>query len=504
MGPVPPIAIAALAVVGALVLVALLYAQNYVKVPPNMVAVFTGRGRQKIVRGGARFKMPIIERVDFMSLEPFNVEVSVTNVYSTNGVPVNVTGVGLIRFGSEDGMIATAVERFLTSRRESLGDQVREILSGNMRSIVSQMTVEELNSNRDELRRRVLEEAAEAFKPIGMQLDVLTIQNISDNNGYLDALGQTRIAEVKRDAEIGQAEAKRDAMIKSAAADQEGKTAEAQAATQIAEAERTRDIELARYSAEVERGRATAAQAGPLAEAEARRAVVIAEANVRQEQEKAGIEVERQRALRAREAAQADTIVPAEAEREAAILRAEGVRQAAILEAEAEAEARRLEGDSEAHARKAQAQALKEEMVARAEGERATLEAQAAGQKDLAEALNAFTSQAMQLQLIPQVITQLPQVAQSVTSAIGQIDKLVVVDNGGGNGEGGDTITKLTGIAPAAIAAVMETIRATTGVDLQGVINTDSSQQVSTNGSPAVSQRPVTASLSPDGATAAE
>lgn len=503
MGPVPPIAIAALAVVGALVLVALLYAKNYVKVPPNEVAVFTGRGKH-IVTGGARFKMPIIERVDFMSLEPFNVEVRVENVYSETMVPVNVTGVGLVRFDSREEMIATAVERFLTSDRDELHRQVTEILAGSMRSIVSQMTVEDLNSRRDEFTRNVITEAESGFKPIGMQLDVLIVQNISDGNGYLDALGQKRIAEVKRDAEIGQAEATRDAMISSAAAEREGRTAQAEATTHIAQAERTRDIELARYSAEVERGRATAAQAGPLAEAEARRAVVIAEATVKQEEEKAGIEVERQRALRAREAAQADTIVPAEAEREAAILRAEGVRQATILEAEAEAETRRLQGDSEAHARKAQAQALKEEMVARADGERATLEAQAAGQRDLAEALNAFTPQAMQLQLVPQVITQLPQVTQSVTSAIGQIDKLVVVDNGGGNGEGGDTITKLTGIAPAAIAAVMETIRATTGVDLQGVINTSTPQEASTNGTPAVSQRPVTASLSPDSATAAE
>ena len=95
-----PVIIAVAAVVVALFLVTLLYARNYVKVPPNMVAVFTGRGRPKIVRGGARFRVPVLERVDFMSLEPFNIQVSVGNAISSNGVGIAVDVVALIRFGS--------------------------------------------------------------------------------------------------------------------------------------------------------------------------------------------------------------------------------------------------------------------------------------------------------------------------------------------------------------------------------------------------------------------
>ncbi|WP_255794425.1 SPFH domain-containing protein, partial [Mycobacteroides abscessus] len=87
------IAIAALVLFVALPLI---YVRNYVKVPPNEVAVFTGRGQPKVVRGGARFKMPGIERVDIMSLEPFNVNINLQNALSNNGVPVNVEAVGLV------------------------------------------------------------------------------------------------------------------------------------------------------------------------------------------------------------------------------------------------------------------------------------------------------------------------------------------------------------------------------------------------------------------------
>jgi flotillin len=195
---VSPVAVAVAAVVIAFFLVAILYARNYVKVPPNMVAVFTGRGRPKIVRGGARFRVPVLERVDFMSLEPFNIQVSVGNAISSNGVGIAVDVVALVRFGSTDEAIETGTQRFLTADRNELKGQLTEIIAGNMRAICAKMTVEDLNSNRDQLTRGVAEEAGAALAAIGMELDVLTIQDVRDRNGYIEALGRKRIAEVTR------------------------------------------------------------------------------------------------------------------------------------------------------------------------------------------------------------------------------------------------------------------------------------------------------------------
>ena len=418
------------------VLIGMIYAKNYIKVPPNQVAVFTGRGKQKIVRGGARFRVPVVERVDIMELEPFNVQVQVANIISRDGVPVNVEGVGLIKFGSTDEAIATAVERFLTSNRQELHNQVQEILGGNMRGIVSQMTVEELNNNREEFRRRVLEEAGTDFQKIGMELDVLTIQNISDNNGYLESLGRKRIAEVRRDAEIGEANAQRDAKIAAAEAKQLGDTAQAAADVAIAQAERDKDLELARIEALVEAQRATAAQAGPLADAEARKGVVIAEADAERAKVEAEIAVEAKRGERESEAQRANVIIPAQAEKEAAVLRAEGEKGAAIAKAEAEAEERRLSGAAEAEARTVAADALQHELEAEANGARAKLLAEADGKAQLAVALKTFDDAALRAQTAPRLIELLPDIMRAVGEPLAGVDSITVLD-GGADGNGG-------------------------------------------------------------------
>lgn len=463
---IPMTALAVVLIVAVLVFVGAIFVKNYVKVPPNMVAVFTGRGRQKIVRGGARFRVPGLERVDFMGLEPYNVEASVVKVYSKDNVPINLTAIGLIRFGSSDEMIATAVERFLTSDRNTLHNQVKEILAGNMRAIVSQMTVEELNGNRDELTRRVKEEAESSFTPIGMQLDVLTIQNISDENGYMDALGQRRTAEVKRDAAVGTAEAERETRIKSAAANQAAAEAEAVAATAVAEAEQRRDVRVAELKSETDAATARANQAGPLAEAQAQAAVNVAEAEAEQKREQARIAVEQQRALRAEQAQKADTIVPAEAAKSASILRAEGERQAAILSAEAEAETRRLSGQADADARKLAADATQAEMEAQANGEVAKLKATAEGTRELAEAQNAFTESAQRLQVLPLMIEKLPEIARAVADGI-QIDNMVVMDGGG---EGGG-LKRAASALPVTMFQMNETFKAL-GIDISSFLPT--------------------------------
>lgn len=479
-----PLAIAVIAVFIALVLLAWLYARNYVKVPPNQVAVFTGRGKQKIVRGGARFKIPIIERVDIMELEPFNVQVVVQNIIGKDGVRVNVDGVGLIKFGSSDEAIATAVERFLTSNRDELHRQVQEILAGNMRGIVAQMTVEELNNNREGFRQQVLAEAGQDFARIGMELDVLTIQNITDPEGYLDALGRKRIAEVKRDAEVGEAEARRDAQIASANAKREGDIAQAEADTAIAQAQRDRDLELARIAALVEAENAIAEQAGPRARAEANKAVVIAEAEAQRAKEESMISVEAKRAEREEMARRADVVVPAEAEKQAAVLRAEGEKASTIALAEAQAEARRMEGAAEAQYRTDAATATKAELVAQAEGDQAKLLAEAAGKRELAEALGAYSNEALRLTVLPQLIQTLPAIMAELAKPMGNIDNLVVVDSGSGNGQG-SAMSRLASQVPAMYANLRPMLEAL-GIDitklLGGVVTDPSAGVVSMNG----------------------
>ncbi|MFH5209970.1 SPFH domain-containing protein [Antrihabitans sp. NCIMB 15449] len=459
--------IAAIAALIIFVALPLIYVKNYIKVPPNEVAVFTGRGTPKVVRGGARLRIPGIERVDKMSLEPFNVNINLQNALSNNGVPVSVEAVGLVRIGSNDEAVQTAVQRFLTADLHELQRQINEILSGSLRGITATMTVEDLNSNRDTLARSVVEEAGSDLARIGMEVDVLKIAGISDKNGYLESLGQRRIAEVRRDAIIGTAEAERDSQIQSARARQAGSIAQAEADTAIATANQQRDVELARLRARTEAENAEADQAGPLAQATAEKAVGIAKEQAEAARVEARTIVEQKRAQQAQAALQADVIAPAEAERQAAIARAEGERGSSILRAEATAETARQTGAAEADARKFAAEALRAERQAEADGLRARLEAEAAGKKQVAEALNTFGAEAARLQILPDVLRTLVDATTAAAAQVGQIESISIV---GGGDDARNSIGSILGVSPQVIASVIATLE-NSGVDITTILN---------------------------------
>lgn len=461
------IIVAAIAAFLLFVALPIVYVKNYIKVPPNEVAVFTGRGTPKVVRGGARFRVPGIERVDIMSLEPFNVSINLQNALSNNGVPVNVEAVGLVRIGSSEEAVQTAVQRFLTSDLNELQRQINEILAGSLRGITATMTVEDLNSNRDTLARSVVEEAGGDLARIGMEVDVLKIAGISDRNAYLESLGQRRIAEVKRDAAIGTAEAERDAQIQSAKARQAGSVAQAEADTAIATANQRRDVELARLRAQTEAENAQADQAGPLANARAQKDVGIAVEQAEAARVEARIAVEQRRSEQAIASLQADVIAPAEAQRQADIARAEGARQAAILGAQAKAEAARQAGEAEADARKAAADAMRVERQAEADGIQARLVAEAVGKKEIAAALNAYSPEAARLLTLPDVLAAVVKATEAAAIPLSEIERLSII---GGASDAQDAVGGLLGVSPLAVAKIVETLKSS-GIDLAAMLN---------------------------------
>lgn len=473
------------AVVAALLLfvaLPLIYVKNYIKVPPNEVAVFTGRGTPKVVRGGARFRVPGIERVDIMSLEPFNVSINLQNALSNNGVPVNVEAVGLVRIGSSEEAVQTAVQRFLTSDLNELQRQINEILAGSLRGITATMTVEDLNSNRDTLARSVVDEAGGDLARIGMEVDVLKIAGISDRNAYLESLGQRRIAEVKRDAAIGTAEAERDAQIQSAKARQAGSVAQAEADTAIASANQKRDVELARLRAQTEAENAQADMAGPLANARAQKDVGIATEQAEAARVEARIEVEQRRAEQAKAALQADVIAPAEAQRAADIARAEGQRQSTILGAEAQAEAAVRAGQAEADARKAAAEALRVEQLAEAAGIEAKLVAEAAGKKEIAAALNDYSADAARLLMLPDVLASVVKATEAAALPLASVDRLSII---GGSSDTQDAVGGLLGVSPLAVAKIVESLKSS-GIDVAAMLNrAGSTDAAGSDGQPA-------------------
>lgn len=150
----------------------------------------------KIVRGGGTFVVPIFQQAEPLSLLSIKLDVQTPEVYTEQGVPVMADGVALIKVGSSIGEIATAAEQFLGKTRQDMENEAREVLEGHLRSILGSMTVEEIYKNRDKFSQEVQRVASQDLAKMGLVIVSFTIKDVRDKNGYLDALGKPRIAQV--------------------------------------------------------------------------------------------------------------------------------------------------------------------------------------------------------------------------------------------------------------------------------------------------------------------
>lgn len=473
-----PAIIIGFAALALIIFVITVITKNIIKVPSDVAGVFIGQGETKIVVGGSKIRIPGLVEYYEMSLTPHDVSVDVRNVFSKDGTPINVTGSGVVSYGRSQEELKTSTGQYLRTPRNVLDVQVKNILEGVVRSVVASMTVEELNNERLKVADSILSAGTDAYKPNGMGIGTFVIQNIADDNGYLESLGAPKNAEVKKNAEVARAEAERDTVIRKADAQQKSMVAQAESEVQIAKARQARDLELAAIKAEVDAENARSAQRGPQAQAEAEAAVEVAKANAKRQAEEAQIAYEQQRALRVTQTQRADVIIPAEAERESAVIKAEGARQAAVLKANgdrdatiaaanADAQSRTLKSVADADARKALAEALFAEMKAQADGEAAKLLAQAEGQEKLAEAFNKLSDQAGRLQVLPKLIETLPAVVRAIADGV-KIDHMVVMDNGGSGGNG-SALQRAASTVPTTLFQANETLKAL-GVDIMGLL----------------------------------
>lgn len=230
----------------------------------------------KIVRGGGAFVLPVFQRSNRISLLSSKLDVSTPEVYTEQGVPVMCDGTSIIKIGSSVEEIATAAEQFLGKTREELENEAREVLEGHLRSILGSMTVEEIYQNRDKFSQSVQEVASVDLAKMGLIIVSFTIKEVRDKNGYLDSLGKPRIAQVKRDAEIAEAEALKETRIKKAQSEQESQTAESKRMTEIAEALKEKELKLALYKKEQDIAKADADRYALEQEALAKKASALA------------------------------------------------------------------------------------------------------------------------------------------------------------------------------------------------------------------------------------
>ncbi|MDP1690009.1 MAG: SPFH domain-containing protein [bacterium] len=394
-----------LALIAAFFVLVAIVSRYYKKVPPNSVAVITGRTHKVKVRdangaeqtiergfryvsGGGFFLVPIVEEMEKMSLTVIPVNVSVKDVPDKNGALVNVEGIANIKVMSTNDLLPLAIERFLGKSPEEIKNTCFMTLEGNLRGVIGTLTIEELLREREKFQQAVMNEAGLDLNKMGIGVDTFKIQSITDSRKYIESLGLKQTAEVVKNATVGQAEAKRDSDKMSAEARRIGETAQAESLKAISDANRDRDTTIADNEARVKAQQAQIPIAAQIAAANRTKELNTATVEAEKATITAGIALQEEEQKRHQAELDATIIVKANKDREALVIAADAKAKAAERDGEAERILKEKQGlaqqakdTGDAVGRKAIASAVQAEMEAKAAGDKATLLAHAAGKE---------------------------------------------------------------------------------------------------------------------------
>ncbi len=463
-------------------------------VGPNHALIVSGGSAQpKLKVGGRMFVLPILQKAQIISLEVMTLQVNTARVYTKEGVSVSVDGVAQVKVGRSEEAIRTAAEQFLGKTATQTAEVALQTLEGQQRAILGTMTVEDIYRDRVAFAEQVRDVAATDMTNMGLEIVSFSIRDIQDEQGYLEALGVRRTAEVKRDAAIGEAQAERDAGIKEASADQQRQAARFEADTAIAESERDFQTQKAAYDQQVNARTAEAELAYALQEAKTRQQIRGEELQIEVVERQKQIEVQQQEIIRRERELDATIRRPAEAERDQLELIAEGNRRR--IRVESEAERYKLETVAEGERTRiiAEAQAGAESIRLRGQADADAIRARGEAEADAIRAQGLAEAQAMnkkadawkeygQAAMIQQLFDSLPDVAGAVAEPLAKTDSIVVISNGG-DANSGAGASKVTQDVSSTIAQLPALVQSLTGVDLisslknlPGIVSDESAQ----------------------------
>ena len=472
----------------ALIVIVFVVLKTWKKVPNDHAAVIVGLGKPKVVTGGGVFLIPLLQRMDVITLETLSLDVNIQNVKTSLGVPINADGYVILKVKADETNILTAMQMFYCNdenrTKNKIVEQVQSLCEGKLREIVSTMTVEEIYDDREKFSASVTEIASKALSEIGLELKSFTINDITDNDDYIVSLGRAQIAKVKAEASIAEAEANKTQQIQTAEARKLGEQARLAAETAIAESEKDKELKLQAFRKEQETKRAesdaayqiqenitskdvtsTEMDASVLREQRAKE-VTEAQIQVQIAAEQKNIELAQKRAERKAAELQETVVKPAEAAQRETELRAEAAKIQAIKEAQAEAEAKKLDAEAEAAMISQRGQAEAEAIAARGQAEAEAIRAKGLAEAEAlekkAEAL-AKMNEAGKLQMVMDI---LPAFAQAIAEPMSKIGNVTVI----GGGESGSGVDAMTRSAVSSLKAVTEAVKDTVGFDLTKVM----------------------------------
>src|SRR5215467_1399378 len=348
------------------------------KVGPNQALIVYGAGGTKVITGGSHFVVPLYQRAQEFSLELMSFDVAPSqDLYTTQGVAVNVEAVTQIKVRSDEESVKTAAEQFLSKSQQERENLIRLVMEGHLRGIVGQLTVEELVKDPENVGSKMLKTVSADMEKMGLEVISFTIKDVRDQNEYITNMGRPQIAQIRkqadiaaalaqRDTQIQQANASREAAVAKSAADQERVKAETESLALQAESQRNLSLKKAAFDAEVKKQQATADKSYDIQANLMQQQVVTESVKVTEVEKNAQIKVQQAEIQRRELELQATIQKAAEAERRRIETVADAERQRLILESQGQADAAKARGLGDAEANRARG--IAEADVIRAKG----------------------------------------------------------------------------------------------------------------------------------------
>jgi flotillin len=475
------------------------------KVGPNQALIVYGAvpGGTKVITGGSKFVVPLYQRAQEFSLELMSFDVApAQDLYTSQGVAVNVEAVTQIKVRSDEESVKTAAEQFLSKSQQEREGLIRLVMEGHLRGIVGQLTVEELVKDPENVGAKMLKTVTPDMEKMGLEVISFTIKDVRDQNEYITNMGRPQIAQIKkqadiaaalaqRDTQIQQANASREAAVAKSAADQERVKAEAESLAMQAESQRNLSLKKAAFDAEVKKQQATADKTYDIQANLMQQQVVTESVKVTEVEKNAQIKVQQAEIQRRELELQATIQKAAEAERRRIETVAEAERQRLILEAQGQADAAKARGLGDADASRArglaEAEVIRAKGLAEAEVIRAKGEAEADAMKVKAAAFHEYNQAAV----LDKLLTGMPEIVRAIAEPLSKVDKVTIVSTGNSNGTNGLGASRLTGDIVnmvAQVPALFELLSGTRIGDLMNRVpalsNKDEQPSVTSNASP--------------------
>ena len=503
---IPTIASAGIILI-AVVLIIILIKSCWKVAGTNEVLIISGMGKVKKKTGGGIFVIPLLQRVQRMTLENIQVDFTSRNEIPTqDAIHVLVDAVANMSISLDPDRQAIAASKFAGYTVAQIREIVIPVLEGNIREIISQTRFEDLiRGDKKAFAEKIQENVTPNLADLGIDLTTFNIQNFSDRNGVIQDLGVDNIEKIRKEASIAAAKAKAEVAVAQAQADKEANDAKVAAATEIAKSQTEFAIRKAELQKQADTEQAKADAAKQIEAENQRREQEIATANANLARQEKEIELQERAVAIKEKALEAEIKKTAEAQKyaeqqkadaklyatqkaaEADLFERQRLAEAAKIEAEKKAEADLALAHAEAASKKALADAVRAQGeaeaaaaqakgIAEAEAIKAKLQAEADGLREKAEAMKQYGNAAMvdmQMQAIKTYFEQLPEIARAVGEGYQGVDKIVMLGNDSG---------QLAGNIMSTTTQISEGLSESIGIDLKGLLTGMLGAKIVTNG----------------------